>query len=47
MTPGGFEGYFDDLAALAAASPAWPPADPGALGAVAARYDLVAPGAAR
>ena len=49
MTPGGFEGYFDEVAALAAASPVWPPADMGALAAVGARYDLVpvpAPGAA-
>ena len=43
MTPGGFEGYFDDLAALAAASAAWPPADPHALATLAARYDLRAP----
>jgi hypothetical protein len=41
LTPGGFEGYFDELAALAAASPVWPPADPGALAAVSAGYDLV------
>jgi quercetin dioxygenase-like cupin family protein len=41
MTPGGFEGYFDEVAALAAASPVWPPADPRALAAVSARYDLL------
>jgi quercetin dioxygenase-like cupin family protein len=41
LTPGGFEGYFDELAALAAESPVWPPADPGAVAAVSARYDLV------
>jgi quercetin dioxygenase-like cupin family protein len=40
MTPGGFERYFDDLAALAARSPVWPPADPGAVAALAAGYDL-------
>ncbi len=43
LTPGGFERYFDDVAALAAASPAWPPADPGAMAAIAARYDLLPP----
>jgi quercetin dioxygenase-like cupin family protein len=47
LTPGGFERYFDDLAALAAASPVWPPADPGAMAAVAARYDLVPAAAVR
>lgn len=41
MTPGGFESYFDELAALAAASPTWPPADPSAMRALAARYDLL------
>ena len=46
LTPGGFEGYFDDLAALAGASPAWPPADPDALAAIAGRYDLLPPAAA-
>jgi quercetin dioxygenase-like cupin family protein len=39
MTPGGFEGYFDELAALAARSEAWPPADRTALAAIGARYD--------
>jgi quercetin dioxygenase-like cupin family protein len=47
LTPGGFERYFDDLAALAAASPVWPPADPEAMAAVAARYDLVPAAAVR
>ena len=45
LTPGGFERYFDDLAALAAASPVWPPADPHAVAALAAPYDLLPPAA--
>jgi mannose-6-phosphate isomerase-like protein (cupin superfamily) len=39
MTPGGFEAYFDEVAALAAASPVWPPADPGVIPAILTRYD--------
>ena len=43
-TPGmGLEGYFPELAALIAASPVWPPADPGAVAAIAARYDTFGP----
>jgi mannose-6-phosphate isomerase-like protein (cupin superfamily) len=38
-TPGGFEGYFDDLAALVAASPAGPP-NPAALATLWERYDI-------
>ena len=39
LTPGGFEGYFDELAALARESASWPPADPACLPAILARYD--------
>jgi len=39
-TPGGFEQYFDDLAALAAAAPSWPPQDMAPLAALWARYDI-------
>jgi quercetin dioxygenase-like cupin family protein len=43
-TPGaGLEGYFAEIARLIAASPVWPPADPGAVAAVAARYDTFSP----
>jgi quercetin dioxygenase-like cupin family protein len=43
-TPGaGLEGYFGELARLIAESPVWPPADPGAVAAIAARYDTFAP----
>lgn len=45
-TPGmGLEGYFADLARLIAESPTWPPADPGAVAAIARRYDTFDPGA--
>ncbi|WP_019587677.1 cupin domain-containing protein [Deinococcus apachensis] len=40
MTPGGFEGYFSDLAGIVAASPSWPPQDLGVLADLTARYDL-------
>ncbi|GLC27644.1 cupin domain-containing protein [Roseisolibacter agri] len=40
LTPGGFEGYFDDLAALLRASEVWPPADPSSVGRLAAPYDI-------
>ncbi len=40
LTPAGFEGYFDDLAALAAEHGAWPPAEPAALTALMTRHDL-------
>lgn len=39
-SPGGFEQYFDDLVALVAASPAWPPQDPAALEALWERHDI-------
>jgi hypothetical protein len=39
----GLEGYFAELAALIAASPVWPPADPTAVAALARRYDTFAP----
>lgn len=43
-TPGaGLDGYFAELARLIAASPVWPPADPGAVAALAARYDTFSP----
>ena len=43
LTPGGFEGYFDEVAALAEADGTWPPRSPGALPALMARYDLRLP----
>lgn len=39
-SPGGFEQYFDDLAALVASAPTWPPQDPGALEALWERHDI-------
>ena len=43
-TPGaGLEGYFAEIARLIAANPVWPPADPGTVAAVAARYDTFSP----
>ena len=39
LTPGGFEGYFDELAVLARESASWPPADSAAIPAILARYD--------
>jgi quercetin dioxygenase-like cupin family protein len=43
MAPGGFERYFDELKTLVEAEPSWPPADPGKLQALLARYDIHAP----
>jgi quercetin dioxygenase-like cupin family protein len=44
FAPGaGIENYFADLAALIAASPSWPPADPTAVIELAKRYDTYAP----
>ncbi len=44
ITPGmGLEGYFAELAALIAASPVWPPADPAAVAELARRYDTFTP----
>ena len=40
LTPGGFEAYFDDLAALLRASEAWPPRDPFAVARLALPYDI-------
>jgi hypothetical protein len=43
-TPGaGLDRYFAELAELIAASPVWPPADPGAVAAIAERYDTFSP----
>lgn len=42
LTPGGFEQYFVELAALMAGEPTWPPADLNQVLALGARYDLVA-----
>jgi glyoxylate utilization-related uncharacterized protein len=39
LTPGGFEGYFDELAALARESEQWPPADPTRMPSILAGYD--------
>jgi quercetin dioxygenase-like cupin family protein len=39
LTPGGFEGYFDELAALARESEQWPPLDASALPSILSRYD--------
>jgi quercetin dioxygenase-like cupin family protein len=45
-TPGAeLEGYFPEVAKLIAESPVWPPADPGAVAAIAARFDTFAPNA--
>ena len=41
LTPGGFEGYFDELAALARESAHWPPADPSTIPAILSRYDYL------
>jgi len=43
LTPGGFEDYFADLAALAAREPTWPPSDLGKLERLNAKYDLHPP----
>jgi quercetin dioxygenase-like cupin family protein len=43
LTPGDFAQYFTELAVLVAAAPTWPPADPSALLALRARYDLFLP----
>jgi quercetin dioxygenase-like cupin family protein len=43
MSPGGFEKYLVELSNLIQSEPAWPPADPAALEALAARYDATAP----
>jgi mannose-6-phosphate isomerase-like protein (cupin superfamily) len=43
LTPGDVAGYFTELTLLIAAAPAWPPADPSALLALAARYDVFLP----
>jgi quercetin dioxygenase-like cupin family protein len=43
-TPGaGLDRYFAELAELIAASPVWPPADPGAVAVIAERYDTFSP----
>ena len=39
LTPGGFEGYFDELASLARGSEQWPPADPTRMPSILAGYD--------
>jgi mannose-6-phosphate isomerase-like protein (cupin superfamily) len=39
-SPGGFEQYFDDLLALVASEPSWPPQDVDKLEALWARYDI-------
>jgi mannose-6-phosphate isomerase-like protein (cupin superfamily) len=44
-SPGGFEGYFRELAALADREGTWPPSDPGELLALAERYDTFPPAA--
>jgi quercetin dioxygenase-like cupin family protein len=43
VSPGGFERYFDELAALVAHEPTWPPADPSKLTALMMKYDTYAP----
>jgi hypothetical protein len=44
MGPGeGLRLYFEELAALIAAEPSWPPADMGPLLAVMAKYDTFPP----
>lgn len=43
LTPGGFEGYFDELAALARESEQWPPADSSTILAILSRYDHLPP----
>ncbi len=42
-SPGGFERYFEELAALVKSEPQWPPADPRTLAALGAKYDIHTP----
>ena len=39
FAPGGFEGYFREVAALLAEDPTWPPKDPSFLAELGERYD--------
>lgn len=43
LLPGGFEGYFKELAALAQSEPSWPPQDMGKVLALYAKYDTYLP----
>jgi mannose-6-phosphate isomerase-like protein (cupin superfamily) len=45
FTPGGFEGFFREVARVVAQAPTWPPVDLSRLMALAERYDTFAPGA--
>ena len=42
-SPAGLENYFQELAELVKAEPAWPPKDPGKVVALMAKYDTFAP----
>ena len=43
MSPGGFEDYFDDLAALLAEEGSWPPKDMGKVAIIQSKYDMKLP----
>ena len=43
FTPGGFEGYFIELAEFVRREGTWPPRDPSGVLAIAARYDTFSP----
>ena len=43
VSPGGFERYFEELAALVKSEPQWPPADPRKLAVLGAKYDIHTP----
>lgn len=43
-SPGGMEGYFREVAALAARSPTWPPLDLGAVGPLSDEHDIAPAG---
>ena len=47
VTPGGLEGYFDELSALIQKAPSWPLADMRPVVALMERYDTYAPPAPR
>jgi mannose-6-phosphate isomerase-like protein (cupin superfamily) len=43
IIPGGFEGYWEELAEMMAREPSWPPADMGPAMALMAKYDTFPP----
>jgi mannose-6-phosphate isomerase-like protein (cupin superfamily) len=46
IVPGGFEKYWEELSAMMANEPSWPPADMGPVTALMAKYDTFPPSAA-